>query len=229
MEEIAIQKTLISGRTEVTQTVNDCHYTGYHYLKRFFDIILSATALVVLSPVFVIVAIAIKAEDHGPVIHKRYCIGKNNTTYIMYKFRSMKENADDLICEMKPEKKELYLQGVKLMDDPRVTKTGTILRRTSIDELPQLISVLKGEMSLVGPRPVIEREAKAYGDSREQLFRVRPGITGIWQTEGRGEVPFLSQEAIAMQLSYVEKMSFSFDLKIMLQTVLIVLKRKGAR
>lgn len=201
---------------------------GYRILKRGFDIVVSLAALGLLAPVFLITAIAIKVEDGGPVIHKRYCVGKKGT-YIMYKFRSMRVDADKLIESFSKEQKERYFCGEKLKDDFRITKVGSFIRRSSIDELPQLISVLKGDMSLVGPRPVIEREAEEYGDEKEKLFEMRSGITGIWQVYGRGTVPFLSEEAKKMQLAYVEECNFFLDLKLMLQTVCKVLKREGAR
>ncbi len=201
----------------------------YLALKRIFDIVGSLCGLVLCSPFFLIVAIAIKKEDGGPVIYKRYCAGKDGKEYIMYKFRSMKVNAENMLDVFAEEQKEQYLLGVKLEDDVRITKVGKFIRTTSIDELPQFVSVLKGDMSFVGPRPVIEREAQVYGADRERLLSVRSGITGVWQVEGRGEVPFLSEEARKMQLSYIDKMGFVFDCKLLLKTVGVVLKRKGAR
>lgn len=200
----------------------------YRFVKRSFDVAASLVGLVILSPVFLATALAIKLEDGGPVIHKRYCVGKNGT-YIMYKFRSMKVNADDLIIDFKPDQKERYLRGEKLSDDFRITKVGYFIRKFSIDELPQLYSVLKGDMSLVGPRPVIEREAEEYGNQKEKLLSMRAGITGVWQVEGRGCVPFLSEEAKQMQTSYIDNCSIRLDIVLLLRTVGKVLKREGAR
>lgn len=147
----------------------------------------------------------------------------------MYKFRSMRVDADEMFDLFTPEQFEAYMQGVKIDDDPRVTKIGHFLRRTSIDELPQLISVLKGDMSLVGPRPVIEREAAEYGADREKLLSCKAGITGCWQVEGRGTIPFLSEEAKRLQLYYVENQSLGMDVRLLLRTVKVVLSRKGAK
>lgn len=210
----------------------DLRIANYIYqkiVKRCFDVILSAAALIFLSPLLLIAAIAIKLEDGGPVIYKRYCVGRNEKKYIMYKFRSMKVNAEELITFFDEHQKEKYYSGVKLEDDFRITKIGKILRKTSIDELPQFFTVIKGDMSLVGPRPVIEREAMAYGERKEKLLSVLPGITGIWQTEGRGKVPYLSQEAMEMQLLYIDKCDWKFDIKILMKTFGLVLKREGAR
>ncbi|MCC8050312.1 MAG: sugar transferase [Clostridiales bacterium] len=201
----------------------------YLAVKRTVDVVGSLVGLILCSPVFLVVAVAIKREDGGPILHRRYCAGRNDREYIMYKFRSMKVNADNMLDMFTEEQREQYLSGVKLEDDPRITKVGKFIRATSIDELPQLISVLKGDMSIIGPRPVIEREAQAYGADREKLLSVRSGITGVWQVEGRGEVPFLSEEAKQMQLSYIDKRGFVYDCQLLFKTIGLVLKRKGAR
>ena len=219
MEQPAVLRTVVKQNSRL----------GYRIVKRVFDVVCSALALVVLSPVFLIVAILIKREDGGPVLHRRICAGPNGKTYIMYKFRSMKVGADDMLDQFSPEQLEQYMRGVKIENDPRITKIGRFLRATSIDELPQLLSVLQSNMSLVGPRPVIEREAADYGALREHLLSCKPGITGYWQVMGRGTVPFLSEEGKNLQLFYVDHQSIWLDIKILFKTVGVVLSKVGAR
>jgi len=138
-------------------------------------------------------------------------------------------NADELIDSFPEKLKEQYLQGVKLDNDPRITAVGRVIRRASIDELPQLLNVLKGEMSMIGPRPVIDREARAYADRAGELLSVRPGITGTWQVYGRGEAAYLSKEAQELQLEYIKNMSFLYDLKLLVMTFRKVVRGEGAR
>lgn len=201
---------------------------GYLFIKRTFDVTVSLFALLLLSPVFLIVSLWIKLDSPGPVIHKRWCVGKNGP-YAMLKFRTMVVDANNFEKYFSEEQLQLYLQGVKIHDDPRITRAGKFLRSTSIDELPQLINVLRGEMSLIGPRPVIEREADEYGINRTKLLSCRPGITGCWQVMGRGTIPFLSEEAKELQLYYVDHESIVLDVKLLIQTVRVVFSRKGAR
>ena len=171
----------------------------------------------------------IKIEDGGDILHKRICVGRNNKVFVMYKFRSMCSDADNIEKYFHGAELEKFLRGDKTINDPRITKTGKFLRRTSIDELPQLLSVLAGNMSLVGPRPVIEREAAFYGIMRDYLLSIRPGITGWWQINGRDNIPYLSEKAKALQLYYVFNRSIMLDIKILAKTVLIVLRGEDAR
>lgn len=194
-----------------------------------FDVFISAVILIAGSPVFLIVAALIKLEDGGPIFHRRICAGAHGKTYIMYKFRSMKVGADDMLNLFTPKQLEQYLQGVKIENDPRITRIGRFLRSTSIDELPQFLSVLQSNMSVIGPRPVIEREAAEYGELRERLLSCKPGITGYWQVMGRGTVPFLSDEGKRLQLYYVDHRSVWLDIKILFKTVGVVLSKAGAR
>lgn len=201
---------------------------GYFAVKRCFDVVVSLLVLVLLSPLLLVVAILIKREDGGPVLHRRVCVGKGDRPYIMYKFRTMRVDADQRLDLFSDRDRELYLQGVKMEKDPRVTQIGAFLRKTSIDELPQLLSVLKSDMSLIGPRPVIEREAAVYGDGRELLLSCKPGITGLWQVRGRGTIPYLSEEAQRLQLEYVREQSLLLDIRILIETVKVVLTGRGA-
>lgn len=201
----------------------------YSFLKRAFDIVASFCGLLILLPVFAIVALLIKADDGGPVIHTRICVGYNSRRYKMYKFRTMCVDADNLEKWLTSEQLEQYKTECKLENDPRITKIGKYLRKASIDELPQLMSVLKGDLSLVGPRPVVSHEAESYGEYKELLLSVKAGITGCWQVKGRSNIPFLSDEAKELQLYYATHCSIGLDLKILLQTVLVVLKGTGAK
>lgn len=202
----------------------------YEAGKRLLDIVLSLLGLIVLSPLFLIVAILIRREDGGPVIHTRICNGRNGAPCAMYKFRSMKTDADRLEKYFTPEQAEAYRREVKLDHDPRITRTGGFLRRTSIDELPQLVSILKGDMSIVGPRPVVDDELSNYvGMQRDLILSVRPGLTGYWQANGRSRVTYASGERQEMELYYVEHRSFWLDIKIILKTVLVVFRQEGAQ
>lgn len=231
MDQVTEKKEYPQGGATATMTLAGRigQKRTYLIVKRVFDIAASATVLVVLSPVLLLISVLIKLDSPGPVLHRRVCVGRNDVPYTMYKFRSMKANADDMFHLFTPEQMEAYMRGVKIDGDPRITRIGHILRQTSLDEIPQLISVLKGDMSLVGPRPVIEREAVEYGADREKLLSCRAGITGCWQVEGRGTIPFLSDEAKRLQLYYVDHQSLGLDIQLLLKTVKVVLSRKGAK
>jgi len=203
---------------------------AYLAVKRFCDVTLSALALAALSPVFLIAAIAIKREDGGPVIHTRYCVGKNNSTFKMYKFRTMVVDADHESKYLTPAQRLQLYQEQKVDNDPRITKTGRILRRTSLDELPQLVSILKGDMSIVGPRPIVAIECQHY--EREEiplLLAVRPGLTGLWQVSGRSGCTYKSGERQKLELYYAQNASAMMDIYILLKTVGVVLKGIGAK
>ena len=201
----------------------------YEVCKWLCDEVASIILLTVLLPLFAVIALMIKMEDGGNILHKRYCVGKNNKTFIMYKFRSMCADADNIEKYFHGETLKRYLRGEKKLNDPRITRTGKFLRKTSLDELPQLISVLAGNMSLVGPRPVIEREAEYYGSMRGCLLSVKPGITGWWQINGRDDLAYLSEESKALQLYYVFNRSMFLDAKILVKTIWLVIKKEGAR
>ena len=198
----------------------------YKYVKRFMDIVLASIGLVVLSPVFLIIAILIKTESKGKVFFKHKRIGKNGKEIYIYKFRTMVENAEDLIKQFTPEQMKEFKENFKLENDPRVTKIGKILRKTSLDELPQLINIIKGNISIIGPRPVIEEELEKYGMNKNKFLSVTPGLTGYWASNGRSNTTY--EQRMEMELYYVDNMSFKMDVKIFFKTVLSVLKREGA-
>lgn len=198
----------------------------YRSLKRMIDILGSLIGLIVLSPLFLIIAIAIKKEgENGPVFFTQTRIGKNGKKFKMYKFRSMCVDAEVKLVELL-KYNEVKGAMFKIKDDPRVTKIGKFIRKTSIDELPQLLNVLKGEMSLVGPRPPLEREVDKYSTYDKQRLLVKPGCTGIWQTSGRNDVDF--DEMVKMDIRYIRNLSILEDIKIIFKTAWIMLRPNGA-
>ena len=199
----------------------------YDFVKRFADILCSTIAIILLSPFFIIISIAIKATSKGPVIfiHKR--VGKNGKKIGIYKFRSMVMNAEELIEKFTPEQKEEFQKNFKLENDPRITKIGKILRKTSLDELPQLFNILKGDLSIVGPRPIMEVETEIYGKYKDMLLSVKPGLTGFWAANGRSDTSYKRRRA--MEIYYVKNRSLLFDINIILKTVISVFKGEGAK
>ena len=190
------------------------------------DIVLASIGLVVLSPVFLIIAVLIKTESKGKVFFKHKRIGKNGKEIYIYKFRTMVENAEDLIKQFTPEQMKEFKENFKLENDPRVTKIGKILRKTSLDELPQLINIIKGDISIIGPRPVISEELEKYGMNKDRFLSATPGLTGYWAANGRSSTTY--DQRMEMELYYVDNISFKLDLKIFFKTVLSVLRREGA-
>ena len=200
---------------------------GYRFAKRFFDVVLSAATLALLSPILLLIALLIRLDSPGPVIHKRWCEGKNGL-YPMLKFRTMVEDADDLEKHLSPEQIEEYRRNIKRENDPRITRVGRLLRKMSLDELPQFVNVLRGEMSIIGPRPVVTEELALYGDAAEEILSVKPGITGYWQTSGRSQSTYESGERQEKELYYVRHQSLRLDMQIFFRTFTVVLSRSGA-
>jgi exopolysaccharide biosynthesis polyprenyl glycosylphosphotransferase len=204
--------------------VNDSK--GYLIAKRLMDICGAIIGLVCFSWLFIIVAILIKLEDpKGPVIFKQVRVGKDGKQFYMYKFRSMVTNAEELLDSL------LHLNETtgamfKMKEDPRVTKVGRFIRKTSIDELPQLWNVLKGEMSLVGPRPPLPREVEQYTEYDKQRLLVTPGCTGLWQVSGRNDLGF--KEMVELDLKYIRERSLLYDIKIIFRTIKIMIKPNSA-
>lgn len=199
----------------------------YEFFKRAFDIICSLFAMLLLSPVFLILCIAVKTTSKGPVffVHKR--VGKNGKTIGIFKFRSMVTNAEEMIKNFTPEQKKEYEENFKLEDDPRVTKIGKFMRKTSLDELPQLLNIFKGDISIVGPRPIMEVETEIYGNYKNMLLSVKPGLTGFWAANGRSDTTYSRRRA--MEIYYVKNRSALFDLKIIAKTIVSVFKGEGAK
>lgn len=198
---------------------------AYLFGKRALDICASLAGLVVLSPLFLVVALLIYREDRGKVFFSQERNGRNNRVFRMYKFRSMVANAPALRQEL-GKYNELDGPAFKMKDDPRITRIGAFLRRTSLDELPQLVNVLKGEMSLVGPRPLPTYETAQCNAYQMQRLLVKPGITCYWQISGRSDISF--DQWIEMDLRYIRQASFWTDIRILLLTVKAVVTGKGA-
>lgn len=201
----------------------------YEVVKRFFDLILSLAAVIVLSPVLVIIAIAVAAEDGFPVLYKPQRVGQYGKPIVVYKFRSMKKKADCLEEMLTPEQLEEYKKNFKLEQDPRITKVGGFLRKSSLDELPQLFNIISGKLSLVGPRPVLQEETELYGEDRDLLLSCKPGLTGLWQARGRSNITYEDGARQALELQYVRERSFWLDVKIIFWTVGAVIRMDGAK
>lgn len=214
---------------EVLATKTVAAPIGQRILKRLVDIVFSFAALVLLSPIFVLLAVLIKKEDGGRVFYVSERVGYHGKTIGVHKFRSMREDADNLEDVLTPAQLAQYKKEFKLDDDPRCTRIGAILRKTSMDELPQFFDVLVGKLSLVGPRPVTLEETYFYGLKRRLFLSVKPGLTGFWQARGRSNVTYESGERQSMELYYVENHSLLMDIKILFWTVKAVLTKDGAK
>ena len=209
-----------------TDIVDNEKVSLYSITKKIMDLVLSFIGLILLIPVFLILAILVKLDSKGPVFYAHTRKGKNRSDIKIYKFRTMYSNSDEIFESFSDEQKEEYYKNFKLDNDPRVTKVGDFLRRTSLDEIPQLINVLKGDLSLVGPRPIVEKEICKYGQYADKLFSVIPGITGYWQSHGRSDTSY--EERIEMDMYYIDNRSILLDIKIMFKTVISVIKKEGA-
>lgn len=198
---------------------NEKSYAVYNFLKRTIDIIGSTIGLLVLSPILIIVAVLIKLESKGPIIFSQDRVTKNKNTFKMYKFRSMVQNAEDLKKNLEA-KNEMSGPMFKIKEDPRVTRVGKFIRKTSIDELPQLINVLKGDMSLVGPRPSLPKEVEDFEDWMLERLEVKPGLTCIWQVSGRNNIDF--EDWMKLDIKYVRERSTTLDIKLIIKTVFVL-------
>lgn len=200
------------------------------FIKRIIDIICSTIGIVILAPIyFFILIINLLTKNKGRVFYKHTRIGKNGKEFIMYKFRTMYDGADKDLEKFFSENKdykEEWEKSFKLQKDPRVTKVGSFLRRTSIDEIPQFINILKGDMSIVGPRPVTENELERFGLAKEKVLSMKPGITGYWATHGRANTSY--EERVQMEEKYIDDFSIFLDLRIILRTIVTVIRKEGA-
>ena len=199
----------------------------YSFIKRTFDILLSLIALILLSWLFLIIAILVKCTSKGPIFYGHERIGKNGKIIKVWKFRSMVVDNRPIEEIFTPEQMEEWKRDYKVEDDPRITKLGKFLRKTSLDELPQLINILFGNMSIVGWRPILQEELDKYGDNKELLIKVKPGLTGFWASHGRSNTTY--EERIKMELYYVIKRSIIMDIRIIFHTFIGVLCHKGAK
>lgn len=195
-------------------------------LKRLIDVVLSAIALVVIAPLFLLIAICIKLEDGGPIFFVQTRVGTYGRYFKMYKFRSMCLDAEQRLKDLLSQNNHKEGITFKLKDDPRITRVGKWLRKFSFDELPQLFNVLIGDMSLVGPRPPVPREVAKYSLSHRRRLAIKPGITCFWQISGRAEIDFSGQ--VQLDVNYIENQSLATDFSILMRTVPAVLSGRGA-
>ena len=205
----------------------DSKKTFYRFVKRLFDFVLSFIAIVLAAVPMLVIAVIIWMDDHGPVLYIHQRIGKNGKKFPLLKFRTMHVNAEEMIREFSSEQKKEWEENFKLEKDPRVTRVGRFLRRSSLDELPQLFNILKGELSIVGPRPIVDAELEQYGDKKEKFLSVKPGLTGYWQAYARSTCTY--KQRMEMELHYVDNANFWWDIKIMFATVGAVLRGRGAK
>jgi len=220
MQQLGINKgeAIFQDRTEPSGE--------YYFLKRSTDILCSLTGLIILAPIFLLVGILIKLESKGPVFFSQERIGKYGYKFKMYKFRSMVKNAEELKDKLS-KKNEMSGPMFKMKDDPRVTKIGKFIRKTSIDELPQLFNVLKGEMSLVGPRPSLPKEVVKFEGWMMKRLEVNPGLTCYWQVSGRNDIDF--EDWMKLDIKYVRERSTLLDIKLILKTFFVLFGDKHAR
>ncbi|BFK82363.1 sugar transferase [Clostridium baratii] len=198
----------------------------YIFLKRLIDLLGSVIGLIVLSPIILIVSLLIKFESKGPVIFSQDRMGKDGKVFKMYKFRSMVVNAEELKEKLK-EQNEMSGPMFKMKEDPRVTKVGKFIRKTSIDELPQLINILKGDMSLVGPRPSLPKEVEQFEDWMMERLEVKPGLTCYWQVSGRNNIDF--EDWMKLDIKYIRERNTLTDIKLIFKTVFVLFGDENAR
>jgi lipopolysaccharide/colanic/teichoic acid biosynthesis glycosyltransferase len=206
--------------------INKVRLTGSdQILKSILDYCLAIPASIMFIPFFLVIAILIKLDSRGSVIYRRRVMGVNGKQFDAYKFRTMRTDGDQILSDH-PELREEYKNSFKIKDDPRITRLGKFLRKTSIDELPQIFNVLKNEMSLVGPRMICPDELEKYNQWDINLLTVKPGLSGLWQVRGRSDVSY--EERVRFDMFYIRNWTIWMDLQIILQTIPTVLFRRGA-
>lgn len=208
---------------------HDSSYNTYLIIKRIFDIVVSLFGIIITSPILLILSILIVMDDGGSPFYGHTRIGKDGKKIEIFKFRSMRKDAGDLEKLLTPKQLAQYRQEFKIDDDPRITRIGQFIRKTSLDELPQLLNILSGNLSLIGPRPIVEKETVHYGDDIDRLLSVKPGLTGYWQAYARNNAVYETGERQKMELYYVDHQSLFLDFKIFFRTFIAVLKGSGAK
>lgn len=199
----------------------------YSFINRIFDIVLSLVAIILLSPTFLICTILVKCSSKGPIFYGHKRVGKNGKEFKVLKFRSMVVDNRPLEEILTKEQLEEWHRDFKITNDPRVTKVGNILRKTSLDELPQLFNILLGQMSIVGWRPILQEELDLYGENAKLLTKVKPGLTGFWACHGRSQISY--EDRIKMELYGVVKRGLIMNIRIIFHTFFQVLQRNGAK
>lgn len=203
----------------------DYNRPGYQFAKRTMDVALSATALIIVFPIVLAIVGAIALTDGFPVVFRQRRIGKGGREFMIFKFRTMVRNAEQIL-QSRPELMEEYLRTYKITNDPRISKLGNFLRKSTLDELPQLLNVLMGDMSLVGPRPIVPRELAKYGDCDQIYLSMKPGCAGLWQCSGRSDLDYA--ERVQLDKEYFMKASPIYDVKILFRTLRSIVSRRGA-
>lgn len=222
-------ETLFNEKTVLLKIRNNLARVQNRFFKWLFDCIFSLVGLIVVMPLFLVISFFLYIDSPGPIIFSHKRVGSKGEKFPCYKFRTMVVNSKEILADYlanNPEAREEWERDFKLKDDPRITKVGRFLRKTSLDELPQFFNVIKGEMSLVGPRPIVEAEIERYGEYINDYYLVRPGITGIWQVSGRNDIDY--PERVKMDSWYVRNWSMWLDIILLLKTVKVVLAKKGA-
>lgn len=203
----------------------------YFFIKRIFDILCSIVGIILLIPITIIIKmIYLCSGDFHSIFYKQKRLGKNGQIIGIFKYRTMVPNADEILKDWlknNPEKKKEYLKNRKIDHDPRITKIGNILRKGSLDEFPQFINIFTGDMSLIGPRPVVPDEVKVYKKNQKKFLSMRPGLTGYWASNGRSNITY--EERIKMELYYIDHCGILLDIKIIFDTFIAVLKKEGAK
>lgn len=220
-------ENVIDNSLKIKETQSSEKTQRYIKVKRILDCILATIALVILSPIYLIIAIAVKIDSKGPAFFKHTRIGKNGKIIKIYKYRTMVTNTEELIKQFTPEQMKEYKENFKLENDPRITKVGKFLRKTSLDELPQLLNIIQGDLALIGPRPVVKKELEKYGENAGKFLSVTPGLTGNWAASGRSNTTY--EERMEMELWYVDNISLKTDIKIFFKTIIAVIKKEGAK
>ena len=198
----------------------------FAFIKRLFDILSSLIALIILSPLFLILIILVKIDSKGPAFYGHKRIGKNGKEFKVWKFRSMRQDSRPIEEILTQEQLEEWKRDFKVTNDPRVTRIGRILRKTSLDELPQLLNIVKGDMSIVGPRPPLVREVEQYNSYQMQRLLVTPGLTCFWQAYGRSDLSF--DDWMDMDMKYIKRRNIFLDIKLIVKTVFAVIFKRGA-
>ena len=196
----------------------------YKLTKNFFDLLISLLFIIALIPLFLMISLLIKLSSRGPIFFLQKRIGKNNISFKCIKFRTMYPEAKDILENILMRDKVLereFKETHKIKNDPRITTIGKLLRKTSLDELPQFINVLRGEMSIIGPRPIVKEEKKKYGKNFKKVFLIKPGITGLWQVSGRNNLTY--KRRVMLDLNYVENYNFLMDLRILIRTFGVII------
>ncbi|WP_406693545.1 sugar transferase [Singulisphaera sp. Ch08] len=227
MSSSAISPTLPQRCPTTSQVVEAQLVRDWRYecSKRALDITASLTFLLLLLPLYILIGVGVKLGSSGPVFFRQKRLGRGGKVFWCYKFRTMVPDAEALLAHCS-DLLARFDENYKLTDDPRVTRLGAFLRKTSLDEIPQLWNVLRGEMSLIGPRPIVVPELSRYGDDGARLLSVKPGLGGIWQVSGRSDTSYAQR--IMMDMKYIESRSFWFDLRLLIATALVVIKGRGA-